>query len=334
MTKKAMDTPSQFNPAWWARNPHVQTIFADLLTRRDSSFGIKQRLELHDGDFVDLIWTQALPDNYSGPLVVLFHGLEGSIKSHYAYRLMSSLKQHQWPGVMMHFRGCSGEPNRLPRSYHSGETGDARHFIKYLTARFPASELYCVGYSLGGNMLLKYLAKYQDDSLLTCAAAISPPLDLAACEQKLKRGFSRIYQFHLLKRMKRNLKNKLKIMPELAQHLLCASDLATITNFKSFDTLVTAPLHGFTSADDYYHQSSALQALSLIRTPTLILHAKDDPFMTHAVVPRKSQLSPHIEYELSEQGGHVGFIEGRYPWRPKFYIEQRVAQFFKRIQNQ
>ena len=133
--------------------------------------------------------------------------------------------------------------------------------------------------------------------------------------------------------MKHNLQRKLRQMPELAQQLLCGNDLTKITNFKAFDTLVTAPLHGFDSAEDYYQQCSALQYLPLIRTPSLILHAKDDPFMTDAVIPDKQQLSSYIEYELTERGGHVGFIEGKYPWRPQFYIEQRVAQFFRRIQN-
>ncbi|MDP2560817.1 hydrolase [Psychrobium sp. 1_MG-2023] len=326
-----MHKPSKFKPAWWARNPHVQTIFADLLTSRNKPLGTNQRLELDDGDFVDLVWTDEINQDYQGPLVVLFHGLEGSLKSHYAYRLLKSLKQHQWPGVMMHFRGCSGEPNRLPRAYHSGETDDPRFFIEYLTKRFPKARLYAVGYSLGGNMLLKYLGKYQDDSLITAAVSISPPLDLSACEKRLKTGFSRVYQTHLLKRMKRNLKKKLQQMPELSQHILCGHNLNLITNFKSFDQLVTAPLHGFDNADDYYQKSSAMQYLKTISVPSLILHAADDPFMTHAVIPEHSQLSNNIEYELCAKGGHVGFIEGKYPWRPKFYIEQRIAEFFKQL---
>jgi len=328
-----MQHSSKFKPAWWARNPHIQTIFADFLTNRKKPLGTPQRLELHDGDFVDLVWTQKIAPSYSGPLVVLFHGLEGSIKSHYAYRLLKSLKQHQWPGVMMHFRGCSGEPNRLPRAYHSGETDDARYFIKYLKQQYPQAELYAAGYSLGGNMLLKYLGKYKENSLLKAAAAISPPLDLSVCEQRLKHGFSRVYQSHLLRRMKRNLKLKLQKMPELGQHLLCGSNLSQIKNFKSFDQLVTAPLHGFKSAEDYYQKSSAMQYLKDITVPSLILHAKDDPFMTHAVIPHAEQLSTEIEYELCAKGGHVGFIEGKYPWRPRFYVEQRIAEFFKEIKD-
>ncbi len=328
-----MHKPSQFKAAWWAKNPHIQTIFADLLTDRSKPLGIKQRLELDDGDFIDLVWTRQLSDDYSGPLVVLFHGLEGSIKSHYAYRLLNSLQHPNWPGVMMHFRGCSGEPNRLPRAYHSGETSDARFFLEHLKQRFPKADLYAVGYSLGGNMLLKYLGKFKENSLLKAAAAISPPLDLTACEQKLKRGFSQVYQSHLLSRMKRNLKIKLDKMPEFAQHLLCGHNINQIKNFKSFDQLVTAPLHGFKSAEDYYQKCSAMQYLKNITVPSLILHAKDDPFMTHAVIPQQEQLSPFIEYELASHGGHVGFIEGKYPWRPQFYVERRITQFFKNLHN-
>jgi len=328
-----MYKPSQFKPAWWARNPHVQTIFADLLTNRRKPLGSEERLELDDGDFVDLVWTKQLSAHYNGPLLVLFHGLEGSIKSHYAYRLLKSLKDHDWPGVMMHFRGCSGEPNRLARAYHSGETDDPRYLLEHLRERFPNAKLFAAGYSLGGNMLLKYLGKYREDSLLEGAAAISPPLDLSACEVKLKSGFSRVYQHHLLSRMKRNLQRKLDLMPELAQHLRCENGLEGITTFKSFDQQVTAPLHGFENADDYYQKCSAMQDLQHITVPSLILHAKDDPFMTQAVIPDPSQLSTKIEYELCNKGGHVGFIGGKLPWRPHFYVEQRIAEFFKKIYN-
>ncbi|NRA83251.1 MAG: hydrolase [Gammaproteobacteria bacterium] len=323
----------EFKPAWWAKGPHAQTILADFLTRRDKSLGHQQRLELPDGDFVDLVWTTPPPENYQGPLIVLFHGLEGSIKSHYASRLLTAIKKHHWLGVIMHFRGCSGEPNRLSRAYHSGETTDARYLLTHLKQRFPMCDLYGVGYSLGGNMLLKYLAKHQDDSLISAAVAISPPLDLSACQQRLKQGFSRVYQHHLLKRMKANLALKMQKVPQLVEHLLCGSDLSKITNFHQFDSLVTAPLHGFSSAQDYYQQCSALPDLKKIRTPSLILHAKDDPFMSEAVIPTKEQLSLFVEYQLTQHGGHVGFIEGKYPWRPQFYIEQRVTNFFQQMIN-
>ena len=326
-----MHKDSQFKPAWWARNPHVQTIFADVLTNRSKPVGHKERLELNDGDFVDLIWTKHLEATYDGPLLVLFHGLEGSIKSHYAYRLLQSLESQNWPGVMMHFRGCSGEPNRLSRAYHSGETDDPRYFLEHLTARFPNAKLFAAGYSLGGNMLLKYLGEYKENSLLHGAISVSPPLDLSACEVRLKSGFSQVYQHHLLSRMKRNLKQKLELMPELINNLRCKDGIDSIKTFKSFDEQVTAPLHNFKNADDYYQQSSAMQYLKDITVPSLILHAKDDPFMTHAVIPKPDQLSASIEYELCDKGGHVGFIGGVFPWRPQFYIEQRIADFLKRL---
>ena len=324
---------SQFKPAWWARNPHVQTIFADVLTNRKKAIGHTERLELNDGDFVDLAWTKQLGPHYDGPLLVLFHGLEGSIKSHYAYRLLQSLKEHDWPGVIMHFRGCSGEPNRLNRAYHSGETDDPRFFLEHLTQRFPNAKLFAAGYSLGGNMLLKYLGKYKEDSLLHGAASISPPLDLSACEVRLKSGFSRVYQHHLLSRMKRNLQRKVDSMPDLEKQLRLNNGVTNINTFKEFDEQVTTPLHGFKNADDYYQQSSAMQYLNDITVPSLILHAKDDPCMTHDVIPTPSQFSSQIEYELCEKGGHVGFIGGYLPWRPQFYIEQRVINFFKTLET-
>lgn len=319
---------SSFKPDWWARNAHIQTIFADVLTKRRHKFPLTERLELPDQDFVDLVWTSELTNDYDGSLIVIFHGLEGSIKSHYAYRLLDKLRQLKRPAVMMHFRGCSGVPNRLERAYHSGETNDPRFFIEHLVKRYPHCKINAVGYSLGGNVLLKYLSTYRANPLINRAVAISPPLQLAACEKRLKHGFSRVYQFHLLKRMKRNLTVKLATMPKLATMLGCGNDISKISTFHQFDSLVTAPLHGFDNAKHYYQQSSALPLLVNITVPSLILHAKDDPFMTDDVIPRSEQLSDSIEYELAQRGGHVGFIGGKYPWAPQFYIEQRVIEFF------
>lgn len=325
-----MQFSSHFKPAWWARNAHLQTILADWLTKRHQQFPLTERLELPDQDFVDLVWTTKLPKDYDGSIIVLFHGLEGSIKSHYAYRLLDKLRQLNQPAVMMHFRGCSGVPNRLERAYHSGEISDPRFFIEHLVKLFPHCKINAVGYSLGGNVLLKYLSVYRANSLINRAVAISPPIQLAACEQKLKQGFSRIYQFHLLKRMKRNLSLKLTKIPKLAATLGCGNNLSKIKTFHQFDSLVTAPLHGFNSALDYYQQSSALPRLHNITVPSLIIHAQDDPFMTWDVIPTPEQLPSNIEYELSKHGGHVGFIGGKYPWAPQFYLEQRVIDFFNK----
>ena len=321
---------SHFKPAWWAKNPHVQTILADLLTRRRPLDCQRERLELADGDFVDLAWTSCPPPDYQGRLVVLFHGLEGSLHSHYAYRLMKSMAKRGWPAVMMHFRGCSGEPNRRHRSYHSGETGDARYLLETLKQRYPGATLQAVGYSLGGNMLLKYLGEYGDDSLLHSAVAVSPPLDLAACGERLEQGFSRLYQYYLLRRMKRNLHRKLEQLPQLAAITGCGNNPGQLKTFRDFDHQVTAPLHGFDGADDYYQRCSAMPFLRQITIPTLVIHAADDPFMTRAVIPVSEDLAPAVDYELSHRGGHVGFISGRRPWRPRFYLEQRVADFFVR----
>lgn len=326
-----MHIASQFKPAWWAKNPHLQTIFADWLTNTEQAIGINERLELDDGDFLDVVWTTAIDADYKGPLVVVFHGLEGSIKSHYVHRLLSLCERMNWPAVMMHFRGCSGEPNRLSRAYHSGETSDARFFLELLTKRYPCATLFAAGYSLGGNMLLKYLGEYVDDPLLKGAVAISPPLSLSACEERLKSGFSRVYQQHLLSRMKLNLHKKIALIPQLSKQLAGDQHLTSITDFRSFDQQVTAVLHGFESADDYYQKCSAMQYLKRIKVPSLIIHAKDDPFMTKAVIPKLEQLSAQVTYELSEHGGHVGFISGKYPWRAEFYLDQRIIEYFKNI---
>ncbi|MFV0596162.1 hydrolase [Shewanella sp.] len=316
--------PNVFNPPWWAKSPHVQTILP-VFTKVAKPVLERQRLELPDGDFIDLDW-QARPE-IGKPIVVIIHGLEGSAQSHYARRILQACKEQGLAAVVHHHRSCSGETNRLARSYHSGDTDDLQFSLNQLQQTYPQSPLLAVGYSLGGNVLTKYQGEYQEHSLLSRAVVVSAPLQLSACANRLENGFSKVYQSHLIKQLQHKVNQKLND-PDLAGTMaLTPMQVANLNTFYDFDDKVTAPLHGFLGVEDYYTRASGLPFVNRITKPTLILHAKDDPFMTDAVIPHSSQLSEHVEYELHAHGGHVGFIEGGTPWKPRYYLERRILDF-------
>ncbi|MCP4957236.1 hydrolase [Photobacterium aquimaris] len=314
-----------FTAALGLKNPHLQTLLPRFVRRQPLFTPVTQRLTTLDDDFLDIAWTQT-PTDDSKPLMILFHGLEGSFDSPYANGLLHAAKQQGWLGVMMHFRGCSGELNRQPRGYHSGEINDARFFITWLREQFPLRPLIAVGVSLGGNMLINYLAKYGDDSEIIAAQAISPPLNLASCSTRIQQGFSKVYQRYLLNSMKRTMAKKIT----LHQHKMPIShqQLDAINTVWQFDQHITAPLHGFIDADDYYQRCSGLTQLNHITTPLRIIHAKDDPFMTESVIPSQP-LPSNIDYNLYQQGGHVGFVSGSI-LKPTFWLEHTVPEWFHR----
>ncbi|WP_428611624.1 hydrolase [Shewanella sp.] len=317
-------TQRTFTPPWWARNPHVQTILP-VLRKVDKPSLIRQRLELEDGDFIDLDWL-AKPAP-SEPIVVIVHGLEGSADSHYARRLLSRLSQDGVSALVHHHRSCSGVTNRLARSYHSGDTQDLHTTLSMLKRDYPNSPLLAVGYSLGGNVLAKYQGEQGADSLVERAVVISAPLQLGACATRLKRGFSKVYQSYLIKQLQQKVRDKLAMETLSAQMPVTPAEVDSLTTFHLFDDRITAPLHGFTGVEDYYHRASGLPYLSQVAKPTLVIHAKDDPFMTDEVIPSQEALSPQVTYELHQQGGHVGFIDGGHPLKPRFYLEQRIVNF-------
>jgi predicted alpha/beta-fold hydrolase len=311
---------SDFRPAWWLRNRHAQTIYPVWFRRQPQPETITEILELPDGDFIDLVWTTRPP----GPTVILLHGLEGGICSHYAKGILQTVHDAGWTGVLMHFRGCSGRHNRLARSYHSGDTCDLKYLIDQLRQRFPDSPLAAVGISLGGNVLLKYLGESGEDSMLNAAMAISVPFDLANGARALDKGFARFYQRHLITRLANKIRDKFR-----KQYCpINLTELGNWNNFYRFDHNVTAPLHGFNSADEYYQLSSSRQFLKDITTPTLILHSLDDPFMTATAIPEENELSTACQLELTDKGGHVGFIYGNMPGNEKYWIEKRLVCFF------
>ncbi|MFC0268402.1 hydrolase [Kushneria aurantia] len=300
---------ADFRPPPGLTHRHVQTLLPLLLPRAPLQFET-ELLALPDGDEVELCWANGAPEDARAPIMVLFHGLEGSVYSPYARALSKMAIERGWRTVVMHFRGCGRVPNRMARSYHAGDTADGWWLLSTLGRRYPNAHKVAVGVSLGANMLLKLASEQGGDGLdLAGAIAISPPLDLAACADAINQGFSRYYQRHMLASMKRKVAAHIRDgrldRPGLEQ-------LRRIDTFWAFDNEVTAPLHGFRSATDYYQRASAGPLLDRIELPTLILHAADDPLMPNNLFDRVARPSPSVRIELAEHGGHVGFIEMRH----------------------
>jgi len=313
-----------FRPAWWLPGPHAQTIGARLLRSRTGIELRRERLELPDGDFVDLDWV--VPDQ-TAPLVLVLHGLEGSARSKYVLELHRQLAATGLASVGMNFRSCSGEPNRLPRLYHSGETEDLRHVLNLLRERYPGRALGAAGFSLGGNVLLKYLGEEgtRARGVLDAAAAVSVPFDLAAGASWIERGFSRVYLGFLVGKLRRKVRAKQRLLEARVD----LDRVVRARTFWEFDNAGTAPLHGFRDAADYYRRSSSVGYLKAIRVPSLLVHSLDDPFLGAegaARALRIAEQSPHLDVALTELGGHVGFVSGS-PWRPVFWAERTVAEW-------
>ena len=308
---------SKFRPAWWLRNPHAQTLWAAKIQRTPTPVTSRERLTTPDNDFVDLMWTE----ENDGPIVIIFHGLTGSANSQYARCLMHSLNEKGLRAVLMHFRGCSGEPNRTRGSYHSGDTRDIAFLIDTIAKRYPDKPLAAAGFSLGGNALLKYLGTTTENAL-QFAVSVSPPLVLEEGAKRMDKGFSRIYQRKLISQLKITLREKQARYPELG---LDGIDIDSIETFFDFDHHVTAPLHGYKSCADYYKKASTLSDLINIKTPTHILWSADDPFFNKACIPTNDQLSDAVHFELTTHGGHVAFVSGSIPLRGHNWLCERIS---------
>lgn len=311
---------SNFKPAWHLRNKHLQTILPKYRKPIEIEL-IWERLETPDNDFLDLVWTKQT----DGPVVILLHGLEGSIDSHYSKGLLNTLSKQGWNAVLMHFRGCSGEANRQARGYHSGETGDMHFLFEILHKRFPEKQLAAIGISMGGNALLKYLGE-NNENLLTAACAVSVPFELGKSAETLKHGFSRLYQKYLIDSLQKRVKEKF----ERINSPIDIRNLEQWNDFHTLDDNLTAPLHGFESAYDYYSKSSSRQFLKKIKIPTLIIHAEDDPFLPKSSIPTANELSEQVTLELSEYGGHVGFLQQESLFKMNYYLETRIPDFLKK----
>ena len=321
---------SNFQPATFTANRHMQTFLPILLGGSSAIQCIYQQLTLPDGDFLDLAWNKIPARMDSEPIVVIFHGLEGSINSPYAKGITRALDKLGWNVVLMHFRNCSNRVNLAARTYHSGETDDASYVLDRLRETYPQAPLLAVGYSLGGNMLLKLLGEKKTEVPLQAAVAVSVPLLLNVCADQMRSGFSKVYQHYLLQKMKRKLLGKFRQHDYQSLIGLNKKDVHNIKDFWEFDAAFTAPINGFDSAQDYYMKSSSRQYLGGIQIPTLIIHSVDDPFMTLEVIPHENELSDSVCLELSQQGGHVGFVSGHL-LKPRFWLEERIPEYFSSL---
>jgi predicted alpha/beta-fold hydrolase len=286
-----------------------------------------ERWDTPDGDFLEVARLES-PEGPTAPRLLLLHGLEGGMHSHYARAMFREARQRGWAADLLLFRSCGTETNRLPRSYHSGETTDPLWIVEHLSREFPNAPLGLMGVSLGGNVLCKLLGEYGDvlPEQVVGAVAMSVPFDLARASRHIGRGFGAIYERFFLKSLIPKALTKIDRHPELAplRHVQNARTLW------EFDDAFTAPLHGFRDAADYYARASSLPYLARIQLPTLLLNAVDDPFLPADVldeVRRAVRENDQVEVEFPARGGHVGFTAGRRPWNPWYYGEWRAAEF-------
>ncbi len=282
-------------------------------------------METTDGDFVDIDWLLA-PAAAHAPVLLVLHGLEGSARSHYALGLLGAAAEREWRAAILNFRSCSGEPNRLPRFYHSGDTADLDHVVRLIVARHPEARVGAVGVSLGGNVLLKWLGEQGDRAPVQVAGAvgISVPFDLEACARVLDRGLPRaLYTSNFMRTLRRKVRAKAKVYPGFVD----VKAALRARTFAAYDRAVTAPLHGFADERDYWQRSSSGPFLAGIRRPVLLINALDDPFIPVSSLPAAAALPPGMQAEFTAHGGHAGFLEGAVPWRPRSWAEARALDF-------
>jgi len=312
-----------YRAPWWLPGGHLQTIYPYFVLKRRPPRYRRERWETPDSDFIDLDWVDG---SQSAPVVALFHGLEGGSSSHYAAALMHAVARRGWRGIVVHFRGCGGEPNRLQRAYHSGDADEIDWILRRLRALADSAALLPVGVSLGGNALLKWLGRERAAaaSIVDAAAAISAPMDLMTAGDRLGSGLSRGYGSHFLARLKKKSLGKLQRFPGLFDR----EAVRRTRTLREFDNLVTAPLHGFRDTDDYWTRASSKPDLAHIAVPTLIVHGRNDPFLPGHYLPAPHQVSASVHLEFPRGGGHAGFASGPFPGNLE-WMPGRVIRFFE-----
>jgi len=311
-----------YRAPWWLPGGNAQTLYAFALGRRSRAAFARERWRTPDGDFID-VDRAAVPAPPGAPRRVLFHGLEGGSRSHYAGAFAREAARLGWRFAVPHFRGCSGEPNLLPRAYHSGDWPEIQWILRRFRAEDPAAPLYAVGVSLGGNALLRWLAEDERAAeTVAAAAAVSAPMDLMAAGDALGRGFNLVYARAFLETMK----PKALAMLERHPGLFDAARVRAARTLREFDDCVTAPLHGFRDVDDYWTRASAKPGLGRIRAPTLIVNARNDPFLPASALPDPAALPAAVRCEFTEEGGHVGYVTGPFPGRLD-WLPRRVLGF-------
>lgn len=322
-----------YTPAWWVPGAHLQTLWGRLVRRPPIVHTRMERWPTPDGDEIEVRRLAAPADRALGaPRLVLLHGLEGTIRSHYVRGMLAEAQARSWDVDVLIFRSCNGEMNRAARLYHSGETTDLDFVVRRLIHERPDQPLLIAGFSLGGNVLLKWLGEQGDSvpSQVRAAAAVSVPYDLERGSRQIERGFSRLYARHFLRTLRQKASAKLATHPLLFDRVA----LGRANTLFDFDDAVTAPLHGFRDARDYYTRSSSIHFLGAIRRPTLLLGAYDDPFLPPSVlaaVAVAARTNRCLDVEFFPRGGHVGFVSGRNPFRARYFAESRVSEFLASV---
>jgi predicted alpha/beta-fold hydrolase len=310
-----------FEAPWWLNNPHLQTVWTELMRKKTDVDFTMEQFELECGDFIELAWHEP---KYSSTVLML-PGLSNTCASPYVQGMAQALTKVGFNVVIMHFRGYSKKPNRFPHMYHGGQTCDLAEVINYLKLKNINQKVFAIGFSIGGNVLLKYLGEYANKSAIDGAIAISVPFLLDKTQQNLSQGFSRIYQYYLLAKLKyvvlKNIAHKKQNQPN-PWSVLTAKDM------RHFDELVTVPWHGFKNVADYYDKASSYNYLESIQTDTLIIHSMDDPFFPMEDVLKKDKFSSSVELVLTRTGGHVGFVYGESPNRPVYWLEEIAPAYF------
>ena len=313
---------STYSTPWYFRNGHLQTILPALFRQVRGVNYKRERIFTSDDDFLDLDWSAV----GSSQLVLISHGLEGSSETQYAKGMCKSANRNNMDALVWNYRGCSGAVNKQPRFYHSGETGDLDTVMRHVLALGKYHQIYLIGFSVGGNITLKYLGeqKYPIPGVIKCAVTFSVPCDLAGCALQLAGRVNWIYMNRFIKSLSAKIKSKALIFPEK----LDVKHLKNIKNFQQFDTQYTAPLHSYSSAEDYWEANSSKQFLKNIYVPTLIVTAQNDPFLSPSCYPiLEAQSNKNLFLEMPKYGGHCGF---GLPWQhPEYWSEWRAINFIK-----
>ena len=321
----------EFKPAWWLPGGHSQTLWRRLSPPAEINQH-RQRIELSDGDFIDIDWSADIGHREAAgeTIVFILHGLCGCSSSPYVIALQSLLAKNEISSLAMNFRGCSGEINRLARAYHSGVSEDLDEVFSRLIDLYPQRNFIFVGYSLGANVLLKWLGEIQSHARVKKAIAVSTPFSLSNCSRAMLQGASKFYGKYFVYRLLGEFEDKQKRFEELGdkaelQKLTSLGEFRSISSIWEFDDKITAPLHGFLDAEDYYDRCSSIGFIDSIKTDTLLIQSSNDPMIPAASLPQISSLAPNIDFQLSAKGGHVGFISGE----PNNWLEFKILDFIQ-----
>lgn len=321
----------KFTPPWWLPEGHSQTLWRKF-SPPETIAQRRQRIELDDRDFIDLDWAEAVnvENSQDKTIVFILHGLCGCSSSSYIVALQTLLNSSGIASVAMNFRGCSGETNRLARAYHSGVSEDVEEVFSKVQAQYPEHNFVFVGYSLGANVLLKWLGEIQSHPRVKKAVAVSTPFSLENCSRAMLKGISQIYGKYFVRHLTNDFNNKQIYFentenPSQAQRIKNLGEVKNITTIWEFDDKITAPLHGYASAEDYYKKCSSLGFISAIQTETLLIQSLNDPIIPKNSIPSQQMLASNTTLELTHQGGHVGFVCGN----SENWLEHRILNFIR-----